>query len=220
MAKDSGNIKKKKVKARTEEILVKIGNLSKVQRLLICLLTFILIGGAYYYFIDNPRSKNLANAKQDLKKQRQTLEKFKQQAKALPVWEKKMATVEGEFNEAMKALPDKRELPALLTSISKVGKAAGLSFQLFQPEPEIKKEFFKEIPLSMKVVGGYHQIADFFFQVANMNRVVNIRSVKMKTENDSDKLTMDCSAVTYMFVEPSKNETKTKGRKKNRKKRG
>ena len=127
-----------------------------------------------------------------------------------------MAQKTEEFNLAMKALPDKREIPSLLTSISKAGSDAGLAFHLFQPTNEVNKEFFKEIPFSIKVQGRYHQITDFFFQVKNLNRIVNINNVEVKSKKEGDLLEMSCKAVTYMFVE--KEESTDKSNKKRKKK--
>ena len=92
----------------------------------------------------------------------------------------------------------------------------GLNFVLFQPEPEVNRDFYREIPLSMKVEGNYHQIADFFFQVSRLNRIVNIRNISLRRNKAaSGVIDMDCSAVTYMFVEIDQNgKNKTKKRKK------
>ena len=122
------------------------------------------------------------------------------------------------FHEAMKALPDKREIPSLLTGVSRAGSNAGLSFHLFQPENEISKQFYNEIPVSIKVEGSYHQIADFFFQVLHLNRIVTIDDVDVKIKQNGQSLEMSCRAVTYMFVEKQalqgqdqKNSQKKKG---------
>ncbi len=125
-----------------------------------------------------------------------------------------MAAAQAEFNQAMQALPDKRELPSLLTGISRAGGDAGLLFHLFKPEAEIKKEFFKEIPVSIKVEGRYHQLTDFFYQIIRLNRIVNIHNVTAKMTKSGQKLEMNCRAVTYMFVEKDESENKQEKRKK------
>ena len=127
-----------------------------------------------------------------------------------------MAEKTAEFNEAMKALPDKRELPSLLTGISKAGSDAGLDFILFKPDKEVNKEFYKVIPVSIKVEGRYHQVTDFFFQIIRLNRIVNINNVNVKRKSKGGNLEMSCKAVTYMFVE--KKEPKDKNKRKRRKK--
>ena len=206
-----------KIRKQINELFAKIGQLTKIQRLLICLVTAVVIGAGYYFLFFSPKYETLEAAKKELKAQEDNLARFKRQARSLAQYEKKMAEVQERFNIAMDALPDKKELPALLTGISKAGSNAGLEFLLFQPEPIVTKDFYKEIPLSMTVNGTYHQVADFFFQVAELNRIVNIRNMSMKAQKGKKgEVQMKCSAVTYMFAEPSPPPPKGKG--KNRKK--
>lgn len=214
---------KEKKKSRLSELseklggfFEKIGDLTKIQRLLICVLTFALIGGGYYYFIYMPKSKALKSAKLKYEKQLTTLASYKKRASEITKYEKLMAEKQQAFNIAKRALPDKRELPALLTGISRAGSDAGLAFHLFKPEKEIKKEFYKEIPVSIKVAGRYHQITDFFYQISKLNRIVNINNVDVKGKKGGKILEMSCKAVTYMFVEKKE---EPKGNKKSRRKR-
>ena len=216
MAEDPVKSRKDKFKEQIAALFERIGKLTRIQRLLICVGTFALIGGGYFYFIYLPKSEELNRVKQEYQAQSEKLKIFQSKARALPKWEKKMKEVEAEFNVATKALPDKREIPAMLTGVSKAGSNAGLEFLLFQPEAELNKEFYKEIPLSMKVEGSFHQIADFFFQLAHMNRIINITKMSMDQKKQGpDLIEMSCTAVTYMFVDaPAKAKGKAAGPKK------
>ncbi|MEH0022942.1 MAG: type 4a pilus biogenesis protein PilO [Desulfobacter sp.] len=210
------------IRSKVDSAFDRIDKLTKIQRLLICLVSFSLIGGSYYYFIFAPKHKELKMVNAELKTQEAKLSRFKLKARSLAEFEKQMADVQEKFNIAMRALPDKKELPSLLTGISKAGRNAGLEFLLFQPEPVVNKEFYKEIPLSITVHGRYLQIADFFFQVAGLNRIVNIQDVFIKTapkeEGTPGLIEMKCSAVTYMFAEKVEENTKGKKAKKGKKK--
>ncbi|WDP92119.1 MAG: type 4a pilus biogenesis protein PilO [Desulfobacter sp.] len=206
-----------KLRGQMDRIFAGIGKLTKIQRLLICVGAILLIGGGYYYFIFAPRWENLNAAREELTRQEDRLATFKAKARVLPKFEKQMAEARERFNVAMKALPDKKELPALLTSISEAGMRAGLEFRLFEPATVVNKEFYKEIPISMDVSGAYHQIADFFFQVANLNRIVNVQNISMKKDGkETGAVQMKCSAVTYMFTEPKADSGKKSKRKKKR----
>ncbi len=213
MAADTG---KNKTREKIASLFAKVGGLTKLQRLLICVLTFAVIGGSYYYFIFMPKNKKLTAVKAEHKTQVNKLASFKRKAKVLNEYEEKMEKVQEKFLVAMNALPDKKEVPSLLTGVSRAGSNAGLVFLLFQPEPVANREFYQEIPLSMKVQGSYHQIADFFFQVAGLNRIVNIKNMSMNVDKkERGMIQMSCSAVTYMFSEPQeKAGTKNKGKKK------
>ncbi len=221
MAPEIEKSKKDEIKEKIDFLFAKIGGLSKVQRLLICVLTIAVLGGSYYYFIFVPKNDILSALTTQHERQVAKLASFKQKAKKLKKFEIKMAMVQEEFDIAMKALPEKKSLPSLLRGVSKAGSDAGLVFQLFQPASVVDKEFYKEIPLSMNVEGRYHQIADFFFQVAGLNRIVNIKDMSMTAnKNKSGLIQMRCNALTYMF-EASKEENTNQGNTKNkRKKRG
>ncbi len=217
MAEEQKENIREQLKVKMDALFARIGKLTKVHRLLICLVTFSLIGGSYYYFIFAPKHEALQSARAELKTQEDKLNTYKIKARSLAKFEKKMAEAQEKFNIAMKALPDKKELPSLLTGVSKAGSNAGLEFILFQPKPIVNKEFYKEIPLSMTVSGSYHQVADFFFQVAGLNRIVNIQDVSIATDTkNAGLIQMKCSAVTYMFAEQV--EEKPKGKKGKKKK--
>ena len=211
MVKKKSKIKEKKF---LSDFFEKLDTLTKVHRLLIYLITFVVIGGVYSYFVLLPKHDELKREKQNYKSQVAKLSIFKKRASAILKYETLMAQKTEEFNQAMKALPDKRELPSLLTSISKAGSHAGLAFHLFQPAKEVNKEFFKEIPVSIKIQGRYHQITDFFFQIKRLNRIVNINNVNVKSKKGNNLIDMSCTAVTYMFVEKKSTDKKNQKRKK------
>jgi type IV pilus assembly protein PilO len=206
------------IKEKLDPVFEKIGGLTRVQRLLICLLTFAVIGGIYYYLIYAPKHVELKKVQTQYQAQKKKLDNYKREAAVLLEFEQKMADIQEEFNQAMRALPDKRELPSLLTGISRSGSDAGLAFILFKPEMESNQTFFKEIPVSIKVEGRYHQITDFFFQIERLNRIVNINDVEVKSQKNSQNLEMSCKAVTYMFIEQDKEAPAANKRDRNKKK--
>jgi type IV pilus assembly protein PilO len=193
----------------------RVGKLSRRQRLYICLGTLGLIGGAYYYFFFMPKQAHLQQVTQTLDARTNRLIVVKRHARNFKEWEDKMARVEKDFYLATRALPDNKEIPSLLKSVSRAGSSAGLNFVLFQPDPEISRDFYKEIPLSMKMEGTYHQIADFFYQVSRLNRVVNIRNIALRrNKSASGVIDMTCNAATYMFVEADQNAKQNPKKKK------
>ncbi len=218
MAEGKKPTRSDKIKTQTSKMFESVGQLSRLQRLLICLVTFAVIGGGYYYFIFMPEHRKLQQVTKVFQAQSNKLDVVKRQASDLEKWEAKMTEVEQAFYVATRALPDKKEVPSLLTEISVAGSNAGLTFLLFQPEPAVNKEFYNEIPLSMKVEGNYLQIADFFFQVSRLNRIVNIKNISMrKNKTIPDIIDMSCSAVTYMFVEAVQEQKPDKKKQKGKK---
>jgi type IV pilus assembly protein PilO len=203
------------IKQKLAVFFERVGKLSRLHRLFICLGTLVLIGGGFYYFVFMPKHAQLQQIEQTLDTQTNKLNIVKRQARSLNEWENKMARVEEAFYIATRELPDKKEVPSLLKSVSKAGSSAGLSILLFQPDPEANKEFYREIPLSMKVEGSFHQIADFFFQVSRLNRIVNIKNINMRrNKSASGTIDMSFNAVTYMFVEADPDTQQGKKKKK------
>ncbi len=213
------SILNKKGKQKTENvapIFQWAGGLSRLQKILVFVLTFALIGAGYYFFIFQPKYEKLNKLKQTLKTKKTTLTKFKGQAKILPELEKKLNSLKEELNYAMAALPNEKEIPILLTEISRAGKKTGLEFVSFQPKPEqIKEDFYAEIPVNMQISGGFHQLAHFFDEVSRLYRIVNIENIEMKSIENGNKLNVSCEAVTYMFVNK---KVETKNTKKSKKK--
>jgi type IV pilus assembly protein PilO len=180
-----------------------VGSLSRVQRILISLVTFGAIVGGYVYFVYLPKLEEKSALDKQYEDLNARLATYRTKAASLKKFEALMAQAQARFNEAMAQLPDSREIPSLLTGISRSGSDAGLEFLLFQPLPEAQQAYYAEIPVSIKVLGGYHQVAAFFDQVARLNRIVNIRDISISQSRDKDQTRLEtaCSAVTYMFVE-------------------
>lgn len=199
-----------KIGKKTAPVFEKIGTLSMAQKVLVCLVTIVLILGAYVYFIYMPRQEHLKRVEDQLESLNRTLLSYRQKAAKLEKHEKKMVEAQVRFNLAMRALPDKKEIPSLLTGISSSGSEAGLEFLLFQPKSQVNREFYAEIPVAIKVQGGYHQVAAFFDSVARLYRIVNIDDITVKSQSRSDNLEVSCNAVTYMFVEKEKDVKKKK----------
>lgn len=191
------------------------GALSGLQKLLVFFIAFALIGAGYYFFIFQPKYEKLNTLEKTLKTKKQTLVTYKAKAKILPQLEKTLKKLKEELNYAMAALPNEKEIPVLLTEISRVGQKTGLKFNSFQPKQEkIKENFYAEIPVSMVVTGRFHQLAHFFDEVSRLYRIVNINNIKIKSTENGAKLNVTCEAVTYMFVNK---KVSTKKKKKGKK---
>jgi type IV pilus assembly protein PilO len=186
-----------------EPFLEKVEKLSRVQRIVISAVVFGLIAGGFVYFLYWPKYDQISRLNTQLEKLEKKLEIAKRNAKDLKKFQAKMKEAEAQFQMAMKKLPEKEEIPSLLSSISNSGQQVGLEFLLFEPKPEKRKEFYAEIPVAMNIRGDYHNLAIFFDQVARLSRIVNINNIQIsaaKGKNTRD-LNTRCMAVTYKFVE-------------------
>jgi type IV pilus assembly protein PilO len=206
-----------------EPFLEKLEKLSKVQRILISTVIFGLIVGGFIYLLYWPKYERISRLDTELDKLEAKLKTAMKNAADLEKFQAKMNEAESQFQMAMKKLPEKEEIPSLLSSISSSGQHVGLEFLLFEPKPEKKKEFYAEIPVVMNVVGDYHNTAKFFDQVARLPRIVTIENIQMTpaSKKGSRELSTKCMAVTYKFIEPSEqnnNSAKKNAKKKPRKK--
>ncbi|MBU4101858.1 MAG: type 4a pilus biogenesis protein PilO [Proteobacteria bacterium] len=192
-----------------EPLFEKVGNISKVHRILICVSTLIVITGLFVYFLYIPKFEKLNQLNSDYKNLEKMLASAKKKAAQVNKYREEMKMAEAQYKIAMKALPDKKEIPSLLTNISESGKEAGLEFLLFQPESEINKDFYAEIPVSIKVAGNYHNVGLFFDKVSRLSRIVNIKDIVMETSKEGNMLNTSCTAVTYRFVEVEEKEKDT-----------
>jgi type IV pilus assembly protein PilO len=197
-----------------EPLFEKVGNISKLHRILICVATFIVITGSFIYFLYLPKFEKLDKLSSDYKNLENKLVSTKKKAAQLNQYREKMKIAEAKYKIAMKALPDKKEIPSLLTSISEAGKEAGLEFLLFQPISEINKDFYAEIPVSIKVAGNYHNVGLFFDNVSRLFRIVNIKDIVMTTPREGKGLNTSCTATTYRFVETEEKDAANTAKKK------
>ena len=202
-----------------EPFFEKLGKLSRIQRILISCGILALFFGVFFYFFFLPKHKEINKLEEDIAKLDKKLTVAKKNAKDLKKFQKKMKEAEIQFKLVMKSLPEKKEIPALLASVSMSGKDSGLEFELFQPKNERPKNFYAEIPVSIKVRGNYHNTARFFDEVVRLARIVNIQNITMKPNKSATSITTSCTAVTYKFIEapPKKKKSKKKRRPKRRK---
>ena len=194
----------------------KIEKLKMVHRVLILVGTIVLVAGIFVALVYMPKSKEITRLNKEIASLEKKINQAKIKARKLKKFEAEQIEVEAQFREALNLLPNKREIPTLLRSITQLGSDAELEFLLFSPNKEKARDFYIEIPVSMEVSGSYHDVATFFDKVGRMKRIVNILDISMKpVKTRSTNLTTKCNAVTYRFKRKVDEKTKTgKNRKK------
>jgi len=183
-------------------ILEKIEGLALWQRVAVVSGVLVLLYAAAVWFLYLPKYEEITSLEERLQALEKKLATAKINAAELGKFQVKMQEAEANFKISMRALPEKEEIPSLLTNISKSGHEIGLEFLLFEPKAEVKKDFYAEIPVLMNIRGDYHNLATFFDKVARLSRIVNINNITINRGKDSKDLSTSCTAVTYKFVEP------------------
>jgi type IV pilus assembly protein PilO len=182
----------------------KVAAISRVQRMLICVALFLILGGSFYMFFYKPKSEELNKLRDDYEVLQTKLFTARAVAKDLDEFQKKYEEAQMKFKLALRLLPEKQEIPSLLEGVSKSGKDSGLEFQLFQPTGERPKGFYAEIPVSIRISGGYHNIALFFDRIAKLPRIVNVLNIALQAPAATPGiLNASCTAMTYRFLEPA-----------------
>jgi type IV pilus assembly protein PilO len=194
-------MKKLNISSDSSVLVDKIAELTKIQRILICAAAFLIVISGFVYFSYYPKFQQIDTLETRHNKIKSELETAKKNAGQLKKFQLEMKEAEDNFKIASKALPETKEIPSLLTNISKYGQDSGLEFLLFQPNPDKAIGFYAEIPVLIQVKGGYHNLALFFDRVSRLSRIVNIKDIDMEASNESGSLMTKCTAVTYRFLE-------------------
>jgi len=115
----------------------------------------------------------------------------------------------------LRQLPGQTEVPSLLVDISQAGLASGLEEKLFQPQAEVRRDFYAELPIKIRLVGGYHEFGRFVEAVAALPRIVTIHDVQLEGPAASrargsappTTLTLDMVAKTYRYLDEDEGDT-------------
>jgi type IV pilus assembly protein PilO len=144
---------------------------------------------------------------------RKTFEQKQAKAANFEQYKQQLAEMERTFGAMLRQLPGKTEVPNLLVDISQTGLAAGLEEKLFQPSNEIRRDFYAELPIRIRLTGSYHELGNFVSGIAALPRIVTLHNVDIRPENkDSiDLLTLDVTAKTYRYLEEDEAQAATAG---------
>ncbi|MBN1833571.1 MAG: type 4a pilus biogenesis protein PilO [Deltaproteobacteria bacterium] len=178
--------------------------------------TILLLISAFVYFLYLPKVEECNKTEEEIVQLEQKLNQARVRAKRRDALEKEYAQVDDQYKEALKLLPDSKEIPSLLTTLSRLGAEASLDIRHVRLQQDRPKDFYFEIPVSLEVSGPYHNVAVFFDKVGGMERIVNILNVSMRPiQASSTTLVTTCDAVTYRFKgETDVTETKKQNKKK------
>ena len=108
-----------------------------------------------------------------------------------------------------KQLPSKAEMDALLSDINQAGLGRSLQFELFRPGQVVVRDYYAELPISLRVTGRYHDIGSFASDIANLSRIVTLNNILVAPRADGG-LTLDATAKTFRYLDPGEVAVKRK----------
>lgn len=173
---------------------------------IVILIGCIGVGVAAYYLDTQAQLGRLESARAKEQELRQTFETKQRKAANLDAYRQQLEEMKESFGAMLRQLPDKTEVAALLVDVSQTGLAAGLEFELFQPEGEQSKDFYAELPINIRVTGHYHEFGRFISGLAALPRIVTIHDVKIAStggENGAEgaKLSLQATVKTYRYLD-------------------
>ena len=125
----------------------------------------------------------------------------KAQAVNLDMYRQQAREIETSFGALLKQLPNRSQMEALLVDINQSGLGRGLQFELFKPaQSESVKDFYAELPISLKVVGNYHDMGAFATDIAQLSRIVTLNDLGISVNKDGN-LVLDSTAKTFRYLD-------------------
>lgn len=164
------------------------------------LLMALLLGGGYYFYLsDLQASLDQQVAEEHNLKQQFSSKAF--QAANLESYKAQMVEMEASFGALLRQLPSDTEVPGLLEDITRTGLGSGLEFEEIKLQPEVTQQFYIELPIQIKVVGAYHDLATFVSGVSSLPRIVTLHDfeIKPQSKDSASKLHMNILAKTYRY---------------------
>jgi type IV pilus assembly protein PilO len=165
---------------------------------LVAVLVVLPVAG---YFADTAGQIETLEAGQneEARLKQQYLDK-KRQAVNLDLHRQQLREINVQFGALLRQLPDKSQMDALLVDINQAGLGRGLQFELFRPAAADQvREFYAELPISVKVIGSYHDMGAFASDVGQLSRIVTLNDVSISAQKDGT-LTMDATARTFRYL--------------------
>jgi type IV pilus assembly protein PilO len=167
-----------------------------------------LMGGVIflgYWFHTKDQLLVLEDAERKEGDLRVIFEKKAEQAVNLEAYEKQLEEMRESFGAMLRQLPNQTEVADLLVDVSQTGLASGLEFELFKPKSENPMEFYAELPISIRVIGDYHEFGDFVSGVAALPRIVTLHNISIQRAKGGE-LAMNLTAKTYRYLEDEERE--------------
>jgi type IV pilus assembly protein PilO len=180
----------------------KMGSWPILPKLGVLFITLALIVLASYWFDWQHQIEGISQEKVKEEGLRKTFLTKKSEAINLPAYQKQLEDIEKQFGALLKQLPGRAEMDALLTDINQAGLGRGLQFELFKPAAqETRRDFYAELPISIKVTGSYHDIGAFASDIGKLSRIVTLENIALASAGKGGGLALDALAKTFRYLD-------------------
>ncbi|MEY3069189.1 MAG: type 4a pilus biogenesis protein PilO [Arenimonas sp.] len=165
---------------------------------------FLILLGAWFFMIKDKRDEMLRLELEEAAL-RVDFENKQVRASNLEPLKQQLVQMELILQQMLRQLPSKNEMPDLIVDVSQQALQSGITNELFQPGPETPREFYAEKPISIRMVGNYHQFGAFMSGVASLPRVVimTMHDISLKPRGaNNELLEMAGTIKTYRYLDP------------------
>lgn len=176
-----------------------VGNWAAAPKAAVLLGFFVATLVAGWWFMWDPQRVELEQKRQEESALKEEWLNKKRQAVNLEQYQQQLADIDKSFGALLKQLPNRAEMESLLVDISQAGLSRGLQFEIWKPGAEAIKDFYAEMPITIRVVGSYHDLGNFAGDVAKLSRIVTLGSVTVDAGKEG--LKMDAVATTYRYLD-------------------
>lgn len=176
-----------------------VGTWPLAPRIVVLLGLFVLILVAGWWFWWSEQLETLTQRQQDEVRLKEEFVSKKSQAVNLDLYVQQLNEIDRSFGALLKQLPNKSEVESLLVEINQSGMGRGLQFELFKPGQENVKDFYAELPISVRLTGSYHDFGAFAGDIGRLSRIVTLNDISIAGNTQSKDGTLVLNAVTKTF---------------------
>lgn len=178
-----------------------VGTWPLIPRVVILVSVFLLLIAAGWWFVWQDQLDLLeSKQKQEVQLKEEFLNK-KRQAVNLDLYVQQLNEIDRSFGALLKQLPNKSEVEALLVEINQAGMGRGLQFELFKPGQEQIKDFYAELPISVRLTGSYHDLGAFAGDIGRLSRIVTLNNLKVTSQPRDNTLILDAVTKTFRYLD-------------------
>ncbi len=185
------------------ELLERMGKLPRTQRLGIIVMSYLALGALFWFALYSPKQRTISvleSQRTELEGKKSVVERRAQDKEA---FERELEELTLQLRQALRQLPDDREIPDLLSRISTIGRRIGLEIHRFLPQDEVTHEYHAEVPVELELRGSYHEVAMFFDRLSKLSRIVYVQDIVMESPHEASGkviVTVTGRLTTFRFL--------------------
>jgi type IV pilus assembly protein PilO len=177
----------------------------------------------YHFKLSDGKRDEIAKADSKIQTLQQKIQEGRAAQRREKEFEEEVKRLKAELDQLLKILPARRETPDLIRKVRILTEQAGFNLRVFDPTERLSdREFYRVWPIKIDLLGGYHELAQFFEQVSRLSRIINIRDLRITANRSQARhsLTARFTAETFVYKEPAPDEEDEPAKPASKKKRG